>query len=362
MKEYKIHEIENKRILGRNTHDVSKGDLALFWGGAALEVNVKTREVWAYISADYDNLEIWLCVEINGAQISRFILEKGKKWYCLARNLNPEKENLVTLIKETQPLSEDTRHSLVIHEMGLDDQGLFLPIQERKLSIEFIGDSITAGEGLKGAPDEMDWIPSWMSASTTYAIRVAKKMNADWNTMGKSGWGICWGWDYNQESKIPPHYENVCSVLKDPDSLALGAQDKWTFNSGKGSDYVVINLGTNDESGMRAAEDKRGLAKKVISAVRDFLTVIRSHNPNAIILWVWGMLKLEMVPDLIKKGVDEYKAVSGDKKVFTLELESLDDLEKTEEEKGSRCHPGPQTHETAAVRIVDCLCKLSGEK
>ncbi|MBO7639006.1 MAG: hypothetical protein J6S91_08525, partial [Treponema sp.] len=159
-----------------------------------------------------------------------------------------------------------------------------------------------------------------------------------------------------------PHYENVCSDLKDSDNVALGAQEKWTFNSGKGSDYVVINLGTNDESGMRAAEDKRGLSEKVISAVKDFLSVIRSHNPNASILWVWGMLKLEHVPELIKKGVEEYKADSGDKKVFTLELESFDDLEKTDEEKGSRCHPGPKTHETAAVKIVDFLCKLNGVK
>ncbi|MBO4532927.1 MAG: hypothetical protein J5726_04430 [Treponema sp.] len=352
MKEYKINKIENKRILGRNAY---KNDdaLPLFWGGAALEVNIKAREIWACISTTYDNLEQWLAVEINGALVSRFMLNKEKTWYCLARNMNPEKENLISIIKDTQPMSEDSTHSLVIHALGLDEAGEFVPVAPRKYSIEFIGDSITAGEGTVGAPDEMDWICQWMSASKTYAVQTAKLMDADWNTMGKSGWGICWAWDGNRDCKIPPHYEQVCSVLKDTNSVSLGSQEKWDFNGGRGSDFVVINLGTNDESGMNA-----GMPEEIISAVKQFLTVIRSHNPDAKILWCWGMLKLHSVPSLIQKAVEEYKAESGDKNVYTLELESLDELEKTPQEKGSRGHPGYKTHQAAASKIVSSLRKM----
>ena len=55
MKEYKINEMKNIRLLGRNgkTQD---GAAVLFWAAAAIEVNVKASEVWAHISADYDNL------------------------------------------------------------------------------------------------------------------------------------------------------------------------------------------------------------------------------------------------------------------------------------------------------------------
>ena len=362
MKEYKINQIEKKRILGRNAYK-NDDSLALFWGGAALEVNIKAREIWACISTTYDNLEQWLAVEVNGAQISRFMLNKEKTWYCLARNMNPEKENLISIIKDTQPMNDDSTHSLVIHALGLDEAGEFVPLAPRSCTIEFIGDSITAGEGTVGAPDEMDWICQWMSANKTYAIQTAKMMNADWNTMGKSGWGICWAWDGNRDCKIPPHYEQVCSVLKDDNSLALGSQQKWDFNGGRGSDFVVINLGTNDESGMNSGnlavpEHVEGPKKEIISAVKNFLTVIRSHNPSAKILWCWGMLKLHLVPGLIEKGVEEYKAESGDKNVFTLELEPLDELEKTPEEKGSRGHPGYKTHHAAALKIVEFLTKL----
>ena len=381
MKEYTMNQIPHKRILGRNVYKNDVEQLALFWGGAALEVNIKAREIWACISTTYDNLEQWLAVEINGAPVSRFMLSKEKTWYCLARNMNPGKENLISIIKDTQPM-EDSTHSFVIHALGLDEAGEFVPVIPRKYSIEFIGDSITAGEGTVGAPDEMDWICQWMSASKTYAIQTAKLMNADWNCMGKSGWGICWAWDGNRDCKIPPHYEQVCSVLKDENSVGLGSLQKWDFNGGRGSDFVVINLGTNDESGMAQValrepqgphdtsgpqdasgvpEALEGPHKEIISSVKQFLTVIRSHNPSAKILWCWGMLPLQTVPALIQKGVDEYKTTTGDQDVYTLELESLFDLEKTPQEKGSRGHPGYKTHQAAAQKIVELLKRLSGQ-
>ena len=356
MKEYKLNQIAHKRLLGRNACKDNDEALTLFWGGAALEVNIKAREIWACISTTYDNLEQWLAIEINGAPVSRFMLNKEKTWYCLARNMNPEKENLISIIKDTQPMSEDSTHSLVIHALGLDEAGEFVPVAPRSCTIEFVGDSITAGEGTVGAPDEMDWICQWMSASKTYAIQTAKLMNADWNTMGKSGWGICWAWDGNMDCKIPPHYEQVCSVLKDTNSAAQGSQQKWDFNGGRGSDFVVINLGTNDDTGMSVvAEHVEAPREEIISAVKSFLTVIRSHNPNAKIVWCWGMLPLPVVPALIQKGVEEYKAAAGDKNVFTLELDSLFDLEKTPQEKGSRGHPGYITHQAAARKIYEFI-------
>ena len=44
MKELKINQLEYKRILGRNSYDDSKEELALFWGGAALEININARK------------------------------------------------------------------------------------------------------------------------------------------------------------------------------------------------------------------------------------------------------------------------------------------------------------------------------
>ena len=143
------------------------------------------------------------------------------------------------------------------------------------------------------------------------------------------------------------------------------------------SDFVVINLGTNDESGMSIIESKGALREpqgphavqglqeplqprdEIISSVKSFLSVVRSHNPSAKILWCWGMLKLQTVPSLIQKAVEEYKTQSGDKNVYTLELESLDELEKLPEEKGSRGHPGAKTHLAAAKKLFEFIKSLT---
>ena len=41
-------------------------------------------------------------------------------------------------------------------------------IKEKKLKIEFSGDSITSAEGAIGAKNDMDWIPMFFSAHNSY--------------------------------------------------------------------------------------------------------------------------------------------------------------------------------------------------
>ena len=49
---------------------------------------------------------------------------------------------------------------------------------------------------------------------------------------------------------------------------------------------------------------------------------------------------------------------SSDMNVYPLELEGMDKLEKSDEDKGSRGHPGPLTHKKAAERIFNFIKTL----
>lgn len=367
MKTFDLSQIEYKRILGRTSVQEKNNALPLFWGGSALEINVHSKEVWAYISTDYTGHEIWLAVEVNGYQTCRFILGKEPAWYCLAKNLNPANENLISIIKDTQPMPDDPNHIMLIHEIGLSDDGTFCPVKPRNCKIEFIGDSITSGEGLAGNWFENDWITQWMCASKTYAVQTAKALNADWFTMGQCGWGICWGWDGNRTTCMPPYYESVCGILKGQKQSENGSTAKYDF--GSGSDFVVINLGTNDNSAFNQpawkdengnvyvlTKTKDGLASEkdgavILNTVKQFLKTIRQNNPKAKILWVWGMMKLDIVPSIIKSGIEAYIKETGDSAVYALELDALEDIEKLPEEHGSRGHPGAVTHKKAAEKI-----------
>ena len=363
MKSYKMNELKNIRLLGRNVPGGICGDGAarLFWAASAIEVNLKARELWAEISSDYDVHEIWLAVEVNGSQTARFIAPKSPTWVCLAHNLNPEKENLISVIKDTQPMPGDNMHELKISGLRLDDDGEFLPVKARSCKIEFIGDSVTSGEGLAGAPDEMDWISQWMCGSKTYAVQLAKKMNADWTCISQSGWGLCWGWDGDLNSRIPLHYEKICSVLTGEHQKETGTCDNLDY--GDGADYVVLNLGTNDNGGFKIHDDGNGASGKagqtIVSAAKQFLHDIRRHNPRAKIIWSWGLLVLDVVPPLIQKGIDEYIAETNDRNVYSLELEPMTMIEKTDEDKGSREHPGYISHKRAAEQLAAFISRLT---
>lgn len=357
MKNYLISDIKNKRILGRNVKGGTgnDGSLTLFWAAAALEVNIKATEIWAEITSDYDSQEIWLAVEVNGFQTARFIAPKETTLICLARNLNPEKENLISIIKDTQPMPGDDRHLLKINSLALNDEGCFCHIKKRKLKIEFIGDSLTSGEGLAGKADEMDWITQWFCGSKTYAVQTAKLLDADWSCISLCGCGLCWGWDGNVNSRIPPFYSQVCGLLNGENQKKGGACEALDFEGG--SDYVILNLGTNDNSGFKFHAEENP-AQLVVNEVKRFLGEIRSCNPDAKIIWSWGLMFLDTMPALLKRGIEEYKMESGDKAVYSLELEDMNDIEKNEEDKGSRGHPGLLSHKKAAARIVDFIRSL----
>ena len=362
MKNYPINQVKNIRLLGRNVDGgiCKDGAVRLFWAGATLEIAVKARELWAEISCNYDVHEIWLAIEVNGSQISRFMAPKRPTWVCLARNLNPEKENLVSIIKDTQPMAGDNLHELKITGLRLDDAGEFCVPKPHACKIEFIGDSITSGEGLAGSPDEMEWITQWFCASKTYAAQLAKKMNADWSTISQCGWGLCWGWDGDVTSSIPMYYQQVCGVLSGEQQQAMGSCDVVPYN--KGFDYVILNLGTNDNSGFKSQDDGKGAAgvagKAIVAEVKRFLGEIRRYNASAKIIWTWGMIPIDIVPALIQQGIKEYIQESGDTHVYPLELDGMDKLEKSDEDKGSRGHPGPVTHKKAAEKLYEFIKKL----
>lgn len=376
MTSYKINQLPNFHIMGRHIKDAGKKDsLSLFWAGSGLELYAKTREVWAEVESDFNSNEVWLCVWINGRKISRFMAPKGKATFCLARGLNPEKENSIILMRDTQPMSGDTAQILKITSISVNDETQFLPVPERKLKIEFIGDSITSGEGTIGAPSEMEWISQWISASENYAVKTATSLKADFNIISQCGWGVVTGWDNNITSTIPGIYKNVCGLQTGDIQKENGSLELWDFSIFK-PDFIFINLGTNDsgafnqpawkdpvtgkeykmrlnDSGLPNEEDACNISKEIC----EFLKEVRKNNPESRICWIWGMIPIDNLSPYIQKGVDQFILETGDKKTDTLLLPSMD-LEKTEFEKGSRGHPGPLTHRLASEKLIEYISKF----
>ena len=61
----------------------------------------------------------------------------------------------------------------------MNKDGEFCKPKDYSCKIEFVGDSITTGEGLVGGPDEQEWITQWMACNDNYAVRLTQVLRGD---------------------------------------------------------------------------------------------------------------------------------------------------------------------------------------
>lgn len=361
-----LPEIGYMKVHGRTTKELEP--LTLFWTGSALELNVSGSELWIEIEADYSVYEPWVSILINEVPVSRRMVTAGKCWICIFRGMSAGVVKNVRIIRDVQAMTGDPDCCLFIHRVKSD--GEFHPLEDKPYKLEFIGDSITSGEGAIGAKKEEDWISMWFSAVDNYASMTANALNSDARILSQSGWGVLTSWDNNPYHNIPDCYEKVCGVLNGERNTSLGAQQENDFNSWQ-PDVIVINLGTNDGGAFnnpewkdevtgeshkqRRKEDGTLHPEDVLAfenAVIRFLQKLRKYNPNSQLLWVYGMLGNLMEP-AICEAVNAYISRTGDQRVSYLSLPDT-----TDETFGARWHPGKLSHEEAAKVLTEYIRKL----
>ncbi|MGN0478122.1 MAG: SGNH/GDSL hydrolase family protein [Hominenteromicrobium sp.] len=358
MKRYTLSEIPHL-VHGRTNGETEP--LTLFWTASGLEVNVRAAELWVELQAGWSLHEPWYSFEVNGVFFSRRMAKQGTERVCIFRGMNPDTVKNVRIIKDTQAMNADPESVLQI--CALETDGAFEPVEPRALKLEFIGDSITSGEGDIGAKAEEDWISMFFSAQNNYAVMTGRALNADIRVISQSGWGIGCAWDNNPHGALPPVYEEVCGLLSGAKNEALGAHRANDFAAWQ-PDYVFINLGTNDcgsfnqpawrdektgetfqnrrePDGSFCAADLERLQGKATA----FLRTLRRCNPKAELVWIYGMLGLELAPAL-EAAVARYKAETGDAHAAFLAL--TDDLPN----RGCRNHPGVGAHRTASEELT----------
>lgn len=265
-------------------------------------------------------------------------------------------------------MSDDGHSFLHIHALRHDGQ--FYPVAEKGLKLEFIGDSITSGEGLFGARQEEDWIPMFFSALKDYAFLTAKGLDAEYRVFSQSGWGVHCSWDNNIDRALPRYYREICSLIPGAENERLGGNGPYDPDSWQ-PDYVIVNLGTNDASAfgqpawldgatgerhqMHRTPDgpyDREDIRVFQDAVTGFLRTLRECDPGAHIIWCYGMLG-NTLQQPICEAIASYREQTGDGRVSYLQLPEMDDASV-----GSRDHPGPLCHQQAAAALVRHIRRL----
>ena len=368
MKTYPITELNNVKIHGRTK--MGPDFLPLFWNNSGVEVNCTGGELWIDLEVDSAFYEAWIATEINGAFMSRQMLHPGQCSICLYRSMTPGPVKNVKFYRELQAMGNMEKTILLVK--GFRTDGDFLPVEDKPYKIEFIGDSITSGEGTYGATEDTEWLSMYMSSSMHYANIVGKKLNADIRIISQGGWGVLTGWDNNPSCNLPSVYDAICGPSIGDFNVKLGTQEPNDFASWK-PDVIVVNLGTNDASAFRqpaftdpetgenfeqrmnpdgtyVAED----LKRFTDAVKAFLAQLRKHNPDSFIVWVYGMLGYDLSV-AIAGAVSDYQKETGDYRTDYITLPNTEP-----DAYGAHMHPGYASHVAAAKVLVRYLSEHLG--
>lgn len=314
---------EKIKIGGQSSDALSP--VTLLWTGSFVEFSVKASEFRILIEGSYDTFECWIAIEINGEIISRRMVLQDKEWITVFRAKNPDVVTNVKIIKEVQYFMDDKNHKLNIYEIETD--GELLEVNNKPLKIEFIGDSITSAEGCAGAKCEEEWISSVFSHTNSYPYMIGKAFDADIRVYSQSGWGIYASWDGDFNAAIPKHYDNWVNKAWNPD-------------------VIVINLGTNDVNAFGSSENEN-IKKACIS----FLKNLRKHHPLAKIYWAYGMFSNDLEATIIEAMECVKSELNDDRfEYISLPVTSDDDI-------GSRFHPGRKAHEKIANLLVNRIGK-----
>lgn len=348
------------KICGRTNGKMNP--ISLLWTGSYVEFNVKASEFSVLVEGPYETYENWIAIEINGVIVSRRMVSHDREWIHVFRMYNPEVSTRVRIIKEVQAFAGDSKHRLNLYEIKLD--GCLLPVKDGDLKIEFVGDSITSSEGCMGAKEENEWISSVFSHVNSYPYMLGKKLSADYSIIAQSGWGVYASYDCNRSCVLPKAYEDICSVMPQNDGNSNDNGTRWDFGKWK-PDVVIINLATNDDGAfhntdpelmnvlrMNGNEYVQEDIDKLSDAIVDFIAMVRRNNPNAYIIWAFGMIETGLT-DIVRNAVNKYREVTGDNRAEFIRLPVTN-----EETIGSRCHPGRKNHEQAARVLSDRICVL----
>lgn len=314
------------------------------------------KSLKARLTSDYkpnpDCGDIFLpfcAVLVNGEMTKRFEVSAPEGIYDLYES-DSDDEVEIELVK----MSEAAFGKVGIVEFISDSDIPPVPVEKKKLKLEFVGDSLTCGYGIEGKNGVDVFNTRQENPYKAYAAQTARKLNADFDLISWSGIGILSSW---VDDKAVEPLTNWLSPVLYPCTDAGYSNDlhqepfeQWDFSRFV-PDAIIINLGTNDESWTKGIPERE---EEFSRKYADYLKLIRSKNPEAVIVCAYGAM-LDTIFHTVEKAVELFKAETGDDKVFTLHFtvqnEERDGI-------GADFHPSQNTHDRMASELAAKLAEL----
>lgn len=350
--------------LGRTFFHEQTGVLYMNWSCAGVELlftgTVLLAETAAHPGVELEGLPWeenlrthpnypWFGVLVDDEEEpSRYIEVRQEKETCLIFQSGEVQTHRIRIVK----LSENLKAQLGISAFVTDGALSCPPEKTKRKRIEFIGDSITCGFGIMTGERDRLFYTAEENGWLSHAAAAARKLHMDWSMVCVSG--IC----TSKDSGIPNEYgmDMLYAYTDRMIQEKLGEKDclqRWEFDAHP-VDCAVINLGTNDATGIVMAEDSAAQYEKFRSAYRSFLETVRACNGERThIICALGCLDYYLFQD-IAQLVEEYRRDTGDTRISVFRYQKISPLDGW----GACMHPSRISQEKMAKEIADEILRL----
>lgn len=266
-------------------------------------------------------------VYVDGVRYKRLRMDEGRGEYLVAENLDVGKHN-IKLVKQSH-----VAHNIsTLLSLKMKGELIDAPA-DKDLLIEFVGESITCGYGVVNYPTagvKSYGTADYTDASQAYAYKTAELLDADYSMISVSGWTLISG-----DVSVPEKVYNYTSYRRSATEV---------YTPQRAADVVVINLGTNDIG-------REDYADKYIPEAKEFVSAVREKNPNAIVVFAYGMM---MSGETLKGFEADVQTIVRDlgasnAGVFAVKL-------PTNRDAGNG-HPSVEGHTEAAEILADFIKK-----
>jgi len=326
---------EDVRYLGR-TYEAA-GTQWFNWSASGFSVRFQGSGLKAKIASNAPNVTnyAYLKVYVDGVEQTDILLDKTLQTVTLAEGLNPDEIHTVEVRKRNSPRSSTAG----VLSIELLDGKKAAPAAAKDKMIEFVGDSLTVGYSAADADkSETAWSTATEDGTKTYSKQVADAFDAEYMVTAISGRGVVMNNSGGSGYLLPEIYPEL-DIYNTP-----GIAYDFTLQP----DVIVINLGTNDATNSNLNLDA------FATGVYSFIKLVRQKNPNAQIIWAYGLRNDKMTAQVAAAIEAAVAQVSneGDDHVHYLPLALATDMHLN--------HPTAAAYAPSGERLIEKIEEITG--
>ncbi len=341
---------ENVKFTGRNYTD-SNGVTWLVHSGSAVEfsVNAKSAEVTVIADSGINSEEKYrprYAVIVDGEIIKDCVVSEKTETVKLFSSETPRNASVKII-----HLSEANNGTVGVGDIRVNSDAAVpvTPAGKKKLSIEFIGDSITCAYGVEAESQYVGFSTGTENFMKSYAYLTAQKLDADYSAVSYSGHGIISGYTSSEEKNTESLVPDVYTLTGKPKDYA----SEWDFKNHK-YDVVVINLGTNDSSFVSHNFEK--YSPEFTEKYAEFLETVHEKNPDAYIICTLGTMGCTELCPCIDEAVGIFRKNTGYDRIMSYQSATHTQADGM----GADWHPSEKTQQNSAYVLADKICQALG--